>query len=112
MKKEIRIFATILFASTILNSCGENKVEPTACDCGNLYSGKFNPSNIDYSAEELNNGSKMQDDVEKFVEIGKACVLKYGELTDIDKELVKGSLSLSTMPNIDQAIDKARQECN
>jgi len=111
MKKEMRVFGAILFASTILTSCGGGGVDPTACDCANLYTGKFNPSNIEYSAEELNSGSKMQDDVDQFVEIGRACVMKYGELTDIDKELVKDSKSLSTMPNIDQAIDKAKQEC-
>ena len=100
--------------SLILSSCGgsSDSIEPSACNCGSLYTGKYNPSNIDYSADELNDGDKMQKDVDKFVELGKACAMKYGKLTDVEKELAEGSTSLSTIPNIDQAVDNAKLECH
>ena len=108
------LFITASIVGVLISSCSgtSGEIEPTACNCGDLYSGKFNPSNIEYTAEELNNGDKMREDVDKFVELGKACAIKFGNLSEIEKELVKGSTSLSTIPNIDQAVDNAKSECN
>ena len=107
-----QIFLSAGTMLTLLFSCGSGTPEASACNCGNLYSGEFNPSNIDYSADELNDGDKMRKDVDKFVEWGRACAIKFGKLSDVEKELVEGSTSLSTMPNIDAAVDNAKAECN
>jgi hypothetical protein len=113
-QKGSKLFFVVATAGLILSSCGgsSSSIEPSACNCGNLYTGEFNPSNIDYSADELNDGDKMQKDVDKFIELGKACAIKYGKLSDVEKELAEGSTSLSTIPNIDQAVDNAKAECN
>jgi hypothetical protein len=108
-------FQIFLSAGTILTlifSCGRGAPDASSCNCGNLYSGEFSPSNIDYSADELNDGDKMRKDVDVFVELGRACAIKFGKLTDVEKELVEGSTSLSTMPKIDQAVANAKTECN
>jgi hypothetical protein len=112
-QKGSKLFLVLVSAGLLLSSCGgsSSSIEPSACNCGNLYTGEYNPSNIDYSAEELNDGDKMKEDVNKFVELGKACAIKYGKLSDVEKELAEGSTSLSTIPNIDQAVDNAKAEC-
>jgi len=110
MKKLLLLLAIPVALS--ITGCNETTIEPSACNCGNLYTGEYNPSNIDYSADELNDADKMHKDVDKFVELGKACAIKYGNLSDVEKELAEGSTSLSTVPNIDQAVDNAKSECN
>ena len=113
-KKMSNLLLMSSLTSLLLMSCSgtSGEIEPNACNCGNLYSGKFNPSNIEYTAEELNNGDKMREDVDKFIELGKACAIKYGKLSDVEKELAKGSTSLATIPKIDQAVASAKSECN
>jgi hypothetical protein len=87
-------------------------IGPSACECANIYESKYNPSNIDYTAEELNDEEKMHDDVDYFVEFGRSCVLKYGELSDIETELVKSARSIGDMPNHYEAISNAKKKCN
>ena len=108
--KKLLLLLAIPVALSITGCNGS--IEPSACNCGNLYTGEYNPSNIDYSADELNDGDKMHKDVDRFVELGKACAIEYGNLSDIEKELAEGSTSLSTVPNIDQAVENAKAKCN
>lgn len=113
-KKISNLLFILSVTSFMLGSCNgsASSIEPSACNCAKLYTGEYNPSNIDYSAEELNDGDKMKDDVFKFVELGKECAIKFGNLSDVEKELAKGSTSLSTVPNIDLAVANAKSECN
>jgi hypothetical protein len=96
----------LLFVMPLFFSCGG----PSACDCANLYDSELNPVNIEYSAEQYNDGT-LSEDANRWVEFGRNCVLTYGDLSDFDKEIVKGATSLAWMPGVGKAIDNAKKEC-
>lgn len=82
---------------------------PTACDCANLY--ENSPWKKNYTAQELNDGTTLRKDANDYVEKGKRCAIKYGNLSDIEAELAKSTLEMNMIPNLDKAIENARKEC-
>lgn len=83
----------------------------TACDCANIYESENNPVNIEYSAEELNSGSKMTDDVDTWVEMARFCTIEYGNLSDVELELTKSARSIAQMSGFTKAQLNAKKKC-
>jgi hypothetical protein len=81
----------------------------SACDCANLY--EQSPFKKEYSAKELNDGYTLQNDADAFVNKAKDCALKYGNLTDIEKEILKDVLQVGMIPKLNDAIENAKKEC-
>jgi len=100
---------TVLLSSLLLGSCGGASY--TACDCANIYKSENNPANIEYTAAELNSGSKMTDDVDTWVEMARFCTLEYGELDDMDKELTNSARSIAQMSEFTTAQMNAIAKC-
>ena len=101
----------LLLASPLLFNCGGGETELSACECADIYNSKLNPAKIEYSAEEINSGSKMDEDVDKWVEAARGCALKYGDLNDVETELTKDARSIAQMAGFDRAISNAKKEC-
>jgi len=95
----------LLFVLPLFFSCGG----PSACDCADWFGHEDNPSNIDYSPEEYNDGT-MDDDVENFIEFTRDCALKYGNLSEFEKEMVKGATNTAQM-GIYKFQENAKKEC-
>jgi hypothetical protein len=94
----------------LFSSCGSDSIsDPSACDCAKLY--ENSPMDKDYSAEQMNDRDFLRTEANNYVETAKNCALKYGNLSEMDKELAKSTLEMNMIPNLDGAIANAKKEC-
>lgn len=100
------VITTIIAAAVISNIASGSS---TSCECADIYS--YSPSRANYSASQLNDGDFLASEASKYVERARGCVLKFGGLSDVEVELVKGARSISSMPKFDQAIRNAMNDC-
>ena len=100
----------VLFVAFVVTE-GGGQTDLTACECADIYNSPLNPDKIEYTAEEMNSGSKMNDDVDAWVEAARRCALNYGDLTDVETELTKDARSIAQMSGFDKAISNAKKEC-
>jgi len=95
----------------LFSSCGSDSItDPTACDCAKLY--ENSPMKKEYTPEQMNDGDFLRKEANDYVETAKNCAIKYGNLSEFDKELAKGTLEMNMIPNLDGAIENAKKECN
>ncbi len=107
MKKyliNIKSYLLLFVATIILSSCG-----PSACDCANLYDDS--PMKKEYTPQQLNDGNFLRNEADIYVETAKKCAEKYGNLTEMEKELAKTTLEMNMIPKLYQAIENAKKEC-
>ena len=109
-QKILLVGLLVFFVAFVVTEGGGQK-DLTACECADIYNSPLNPNNIEYSAEEINSGSKMNDDVDAWVEAARGCALNYGDLTDVETELTKDARSIAQMSGFDKAISNAKKEC-
>jgi len=88
----------------LLNSCS-----PSACDCANLYNN--GPMKKKYSYSQLNDSDFLRQEASKHVQKAKSCAIKFGELSDFEKELARDVLEMNMIPGLDKAIRNAKKEC-
>lgn len=81
----------------------------SACDCANLYDNST--MNRNYTAKQLNDRDFLQRKADKQVKKAKKCAIKFGNLTDIEKELAKSVLQMRMIPKLRKAVDNAKKEC-
>ena len=82
---------------------------PSACDCANLYG--QSPFKKNYRPNEINDGYTLQRDADEFIEKAKDCALKFGDLTDVERKILKGVYQVGMIPNFATAIENAKNEC-
>ena len=107
MKLKFIYFGVI--TTLILSSCGsDNSIGPSACDCVIFFDSKA-------FLEEIYDGKWTTED-EKNMEIAKNCFIKFGGLTEKEKETVKNreynSDDLFMDPKLGGAIEEARKVCD
>jgi hypothetical protein len=101
---KISMILSIIIASIVLSSCGQS-----ACDCANLYDNS--PMRKEYTPQQLNDGDFLRREADEYVEKAKNCAIKYGNLTEMEKELARTTLEMNMIPKLGQAIDNAKKEC-
>ena len=101
---KIKMILSIIIGSIVLSSCGQS-----ACDCANLY--ENSPMGKEYSPQQLNDGDFLRREADEYVKKAKNCAIKYGNLTEIEKELANTTLEMNMIPKLGQAIDNAKKEC-
>jgi hypothetical protein len=107
MKNFVVILSAIVFTVVFLSSCG-----PKACDCADIYNNKNAPFNKEYSPREINEGTKMQDDMDDYIEMTRSCVEKYGgKLSEQEEVLLEDAHSLGEMPKLHETEENAKKDC-
>jgi len=94
----------IILGSIILSSCNQS-----ACDCANLYDNS--PMRKEYTPQQLNDADFLRKEADEYVEQAKNCAIKYGNLTEMEKELARTTLEMNMIPKLDHAIENAKKEC-
>jgi hypothetical protein len=102
-----KVLGAFFVLSLFTLGCG--KSSPDACDCAHLL--ENGPMNRDYTAEQLNDGDFLRKEADEYVDKAKECALKYGNLTDMEKEITKGTLEMNMIPKLYQSIENATKEC-
>jgi hypothetical protein len=85
---KISMILSIIIASIVLSSCGQS-----ACDCANLYDNS--PMRKEYTPQQLNDGYFLRKEADEYVEQAKNCAIKYGNLTEMEKELARTTLEMN-----------------
>lgn len=105
--KRTRWIVTGVLALIIIANAG--KSSQSACDCANLYDNS--PMRKEYTPQQLNDADFLRKEADEYVEQAKNCAIKYGNLTEMEKELARTTLEMNMIPKLDQAIGNAKKEC-